>query len=235
MVLGEGQVILTAHQGQYLPWLGLFAKIAQADLFCLLDTVQYERKSFENRNWIKTQQGRLMLTVPVESTGHFEKTGGEIRIVRTGWARKHLRSIELAYGKAPYFKDNFEGLKAILEYPYEKLVDLNRAILAFGLERFGIQTPFVMASNHAFVGHKSDLIIDMCRKLDAGHYIFGALGEDYADRDAFARAGIMIEFQNYQHPVYEQQWGQFVPNMSFVDCLFNCGPKAKEIFRGQAV
>ncbi len=228
----EETVILSAHQPVYLPWLGLFSKIAQADLFCIFDIVQYGAKSWENRNFIKTQNGPLMLTVPVESNGHFGKTGGEIRIVKNGWARKHCRSIELAYAKAPYYKDYIERIEEILMHGHDLLSELNYDLLKFGLASFGITTPLVRASKFDFDGEKSALVLDMCVKLGATKYLFGAMGEDYADKEEFAAAGIELEFQDYQHPTYPQLHGEFYPRMAFIDLLFNEGPLAGSIIKG---
>lgn len=223
------EVRLTAHQATYLSWLGLFDKIAHADLFCLFDVCQYERKSFENRNIIKTNSGLLMLTVPVESKGHFETKGKDVKICPTGWARKHLRSIELAYSKAPYYDAYIGGLESILTSNYEYLADLNLEILRWGMKSFGIKTPIVRASDYDFQGVKSGLVLDMCLKLGASEYVFGALGSDYADKEAFAEAGVGIEFQDYNHPVYPQLFGQFAPYVSFIDLLLNCGPNSRRI------
>lgn len=216
-------MILTSHQPTYLSWCGLFDKVARADLFCVLDTVQYERRSWENRNQIKTNQGALMLSVPVESRGHFEKTGGTIRIIPDGWARKHVRSIELAYLKAPYFDEYYEEIRFILMRGHEFLVDLNMDLLHFFLKWLGIKTRVVRASGYEFQGEKSGLVLDMCQKLGATRYIFGSQGRSYADVDAFNRAGIEVEFQDYHHPEYPQLHGPFLPNMSALDILFNCG------------
>lgn len=221
-------LVLTAHQPQYLPGLRLFAKIAQADTFCLLDTVQYERKSWENRNYIKTQHGPLMLTVPVASHEHFKKTGGDIEIIRTGWQRKHLRSIALAYGNAEFFEMYMPDLERIIGGDHVLLADLNKELLSYMLACFGITTKILIASDFAFKGEKSFLVLDMCKQLGATKYIFGALGEDYADKQAFADAGIEIEFQDYKHPVYDQLHGEFAANMSAIDLLMNCGPYARD-------
>ena len=100
-------MILTAHQPVYLPWLGLFHKIARADLFCYFDIVQYQRKDYNNRNKIKTSNGALWLSVPVESKGHLDKNVSDILIIQDNWVTKHLKSIELNYKKAPFFKELF--------------------------------------------------------------------------------------------------------------------------------
>jgi hypothetical protein len=223
-------MLLTAHQPVYLPWLGLFHKIALADLFCYFDIAQYQTKDYNNRNKIKTHTGEIWLTVPVESKNHFEKSVGEIRIVANGWQRKHFKSIQLSYQKAPYFKQYVEGLEQILvSGSFETLADLNLSILRLLLGYLSIDTPIVKASDYAFVGSKSDLVLDMCVRLNADGYIFGARGRDYANVGTFRASGVEPLFQDYQHPQYRQLHGEFLPYMSVIDLLFNEGPRARGI------
>jgi hypothetical protein len=223
-------VILTAHQPVYLPWLGLFHKIAMADLFCYFDIVQYQTKDYNNRNKIKTHSGEIWLSVPVESKQHFEKSVGEIRIVQNGWQRKHFKSIQLTYQKAAYFREYSPGLEALLiGQSFETLSDLNLAILRFLMGCLGIHTPIVKATEYSFQGSKSDLVLDMCLQLKAEAYIFGAQGRDYADVEKFRAAGVEPFFQDYRHPVYRQLHGEFLPYMSVIDLLFNEGPRSREI------
>jgi hypothetical protein len=222
-------MILTAHQPVYLPWLGLFHKIALADLFCIFDIAQYQTKDYNNRNKIKTNTGAIWLSVPVESKEHFTKRICDIRIINNGWNRKHLKSIQLAYQKAPFFKEHIGRLEEILAAQYDFLTDLNTEILRYSLDALGIHVPIVKASDYDFEGYKSDLVLDMCVKLKADDYIFGAQGKSYADVPSFTEKGIGVHFQNYIHPEYHQLHGEFEPYMSLIDLLFNEGPRSKEI------
>jgi hypothetical protein len=223
-------MILTAHQPVYLPWLGLFHKIALADLFCYFDIAQYQTKDFNNRNKIKTHSGEIWLSVPVESKNHFSKSVGEIRVVQDGWQRKHFKSISMAYQKAPYFSDYIGQMEELLTMQsFETLSDLNLGILRFAMRNLEIWTPIVKASDYSFHGVKSDLVLDMCRQLNADVYIFGSQGRDYADVDSFKACGIEPYFQDYRHPQYRQLHGEFKPFMSVIDLLFNEGPRSREI------
>ena len=227
-------MILTAHQSTYLSWLGLFDKIARADKFCIFDDVQLERHGFENRNKIKTANGPQWLTVPIQMKGHTSRPAREVLICNdSSWARKHLRSIELAYQKAPYFDLYFPSLKEIYAREWTTLVGLNTALLKFFLNALDIRVELVTASEQGFKGSKSDLVLDMCKSLGATEYIFGAQGKDYADVQAFEDAGIKVHFQDFRHPVYNQLHGEFVPNMSAIDLLMNCGPEFSRILVGE--
>ena len=222
-------VILSAHQPVYLPWLGLFHKIALADIFCFFDIVQYQRKDFNNRNKIKTSAGPIWLSVPVKSSGRFDCLITDIEIVNNEWNKKHLKSIELNYKKTPYFDQYYYDLKKILDTPYQYLADLNFDILIYVLDLLNIGTKIVKASDFSFGGTKSDLVLDMCIQLNADIYIFGENGKNYANIDTFTSVGIRPYFQSYNHPVYNQTKGKFIPYMSVFDLLFNEGQNSKNI------
>lgn len=223
-------MILTAHQPVYLPWLGLFHKIALSDAYCYFDDVQYQVKDFNSRNKIKTANGDTWLTVPVLTNGYREKKIREIEINNTiNWRKKHWKSIYLNYKKAPYFDKYANFLEQTYKRDWQFLSELNEYMLKWFLDQLGIKIDYSKASELKFQGYKSELVLDMCKKLKADIYIFGALGKDYAEKEKFAAAGVKIYFQDYQHPVYPQLHGEFLPYMSIIDLLFNEGDKSLEI------
>lgn len=222
--------ILTAHQPVYLPWCGLIHKIALADEFVVFDAVQYLKKDWNNRNKIKTAQGPSWLTVPVQSHGKFDQLLIDVKIDNEqNWRKKHLRAFELNYSKTPFFDQYMPFMHDLYAREWESLVDLNNHILFYILKEMGINIPIVHAHEHDFKGSKSALVQNMCEQLNADLYIFGAMGKDYADLEAFKQAGIDLYFQSYQHPEYPQRFGKFEPYMTVFDLLFNCGPESYDI------
>jgi hypothetical protein len=215
-------VILSAHQPAYLPWLGYFDKIARVDIFVYLDTVQFEKNSFINRNQIKTPQGALWLTIPVKTKGHIS---GSLRTTEIDdsqpWRTKHLKSIEMNYRKAPHFDKCFPKIEALLNIPESNLANYCLYQLRFWLNELGIDTPVVRSSELPIVRTKSDLVFDLCKYFDAQHYLSGALGRDYLVEDDFSKAGIAIEYQSFKSSVYPQLWGAFIPNLGILDLWMN--------------
>lgn len=209
---------LSAHQPAYLPWLGYFDKIARADVFIYLDTVQFEKNSFINRNQIKTPQGPLWLTVPVKTKGH---TSGSLRTTeideRQPWRVKHLKSIEMNYRKAARFDECFPKIEALLSMPESNLAEYCWHQLRFWLDELGIVTRIVRSSELPIANLKSDLVLELCQYFGAQHYLSGALGRDYLIEDDFSKTGIVIEYQSFKSPVYPQLWGAFMPNLSILD------------------
>lgn len=215
-------MIMSAHQPAYLPWLGYFDKIKRSDVFIFLDTVQYEKNSYTNRNKIKTQNGPIWLSIPVIKTDHFEKIMSEMPIdSKSNWRRKHLNSIQMSYSKAMHFKELFPKLQDLYSRDYDNIVDATWYHLMFWLDVLDIHTKIIKSSTLNVHSKKSDLVFDLCRAVDADYYISGALGRNYMEVEKFNSAGIQVEFQDYQHPVYKQLYGDFIPNMGIVDFAMN--------------
>jgi hypothetical protein len=223
-------MILTAHQPVYLPWIGLFHKIALADKFVFFNEVQYLPKDWMNRNKIKTAVDEIWLTVPVLRKGYRERKTSEIEINNsTNWKKKHLQSILLNYKKTPFFENYAPFFEDVYNKEWQYLADLNEYMLRWFLEQLNIKVEFLKASDYNFQGAKSDLVLDMCKQLGSNMYIFGSLGIDYANVDDFTKADIAVFFQDYKHPTYPQLHDSFVSHLSIVDLLFNCGPISLDI------
>jgi hypothetical protein len=214
---------LSAHQPAYLPWLGYFDKIARVDVFVFLDTVQFEKNSFINRNQIKTPQGPLWLTIPVKTKGHMS---GSLRTTMIDdsqpWRSKHLKSIEMNYRKAPRFEECFPKFRDLLNMPESNLATLCLHQLRFWLDELGINgTRIVRSSELPITSTKSDFVLDLCRYFGARQYLSGALGRDYLVDADFSKAGIAVEYQRFKCSVYPQLWGEFAPNLGVLDWWMN--------------
>jgi hypothetical protein len=219
-------VIVSIHQPAYLPWLGYLARVAASDVFVFLDTVQFEKNSFVNRNRIKTANGPIWLTVPVLQRGHMAKRLTEIEIdPQQDWRKKHLRSIEMNYRKTTGFADRFPRLTALYAEEDALLTDFSWRQFRFWLGELGITTRVVRASELAVGGQKSDLVLAICQHLGASHYISGPLGRGYLKEEEFAGAGIKVSYQEFVHPEYPQLYGDFLPAMGVVDYWFNSGDR----------
>lgn len=223
-------MLVAIHQPQYLPWLGYLDKIDRADVFVILDTVQFKKNEWQNRNRIRTAQGCQWVTVPV--LHRFGQPINEVRINASGdWAAKHLRAIEMHYARAPHREPFLDGLRAIFRRPWERLSDLNVTVLHWLLEAYGITTPLHMASEMRLRDEPTARLIDICRAVGGTGYLAGAGAAGYMDLPRFEASGIRLEAQDFHHPVYPQCYTPFVPGMAAIDLLFTCGGEALRLLR----
>ncbi len=215
-------MIVSMHQPAYLPWLGYFDRIAQSDRFVFLDSVQFEKNSLTNRNRLKSAGQTFWLTVPVLHKGHTASTLRELRIDGSrNWRRKHLNGIYHSYRKAPRFEECYAKLQTLFEPEHEFLSDLCWDHLEFWVGEFGLEVPLIRSSDLPVRSRKSQLVLDICRYLEADRYLSGPFGRDYLDMSAFGEAGIDVSFQSFTQPPYRQLHGAFVPNLSVVDMWMN--------------
>ena len=225
-------MIVAIHQPQYLPWLGYFHKLLQADVFCFLDNVQYKKNEWQNRNRIKTAQGRQWITVPVKY--RFPQTIRTVKINNTeDWNRKHLQTLMTHYRKAPFYSDFIGFFQGIYSQNWEYLFKLNVALVNKLIRLLGIDSKkTVLASELKNLSDDpTERLIDICESLGGDTYLSGPDGANYLDVERFTRRQINIIFQEFTHPVYPQLYGEFLSHLSVVDLLFNCGPESIKILQ----
>lgn len=224
---------VSINQPAYLPWLGYFDKIQRADVHVILDNVQFEKNSYINRNKVKCKEGEMWITVPVKTSGKFGNL--EIRKLEISqgrnWQRKHWNAIECNYSKCRYFETYAEEYAELYRQEWTSFMPLTLSLLEKHLKHLDIATKIVRSSDLKATGKKSDLILNICKELDATEYISGKFGKDYLRTDDFAENKIEISYQNYIHPKYEQRWKGFMSNLAVIDLLFNEGTKSREIIR----
>lgn len=224
---------LVVLQPGYLPWLGFFDQLRRADVFVYYDDVQFDKHGWRNRNRIKTPAGPLWLTVPVLHHGRGPVAINETLIDNTTpWARKHVRSLKQYYAKAPYAQRYLPELEEILSRPWTHLVDLDLAVAGAMAGWLELPPPALRTSELGIGGGQSQRLIDLCRHFGATHYLSGNAASDYLDVALFHEQGVEVVWQDYQHPTYPQQYGAFVPFLSSIDLLLNCGERSAQILKG---
>lgn len=224
-------MILAAHQLHYLPWFRYFHKIAFCDTFVVLDNIQFNKNGWQNRNKIKGPAGAALLTVPVVQK--FQQSLSEVRIdSKQPWGRKHWGTLRSNYAKAPYFKEHEAFFREVYEQPWEFLNELNYEVLFYLLKVLGLHIRVVRSSDLDLKEEGTERLVSICKELGARAYLTGAYAAQvYLDPSPFKREGIELVFQEFECPAYPQLYPEtgFVPELSVVDLLFNCGPRSLEI------
>ena len=233
-------MLVAVHQPHYVPWLGYLDRMAKADLFIVLDHVQFERRNYQNRTMIRLEDEGRWLTVPVVQVSQketiLEKRVDNSELGSRMWGPTHFKTLKYAYRKSAHFDDYAPRLEQILCARWEKLVDLDLAMLDFLREEFEIRTPLRRSSTMKAQGARSELLLNLCKEVGAGSSFLGGLGGSraYLDLAAFASAGIGVQWQEFVHPVYPQGGEGFIKGLMSLDLLFNCGPRSREIFWGMS-
>jgi hypothetical protein len=224
-------MFVTIHQPEHLPWLGFFDKLRQVDLFVLLDTTQFAKDDFQNRNRVKTAAGPAWVSVPVYKRGRSEQLILDVAICNDrNWRNQCWALISRSYADAPYFEQHRPFFAELYRRDWTSLAELNITLIAYLAEQLGLGGRFVRASTLGVCERGPTRVnLAICRAVGATAYLSGRAGRDYLDESQFAEHGIAVRYQEFRHPVYPQLWGPFAPAMSSLDLLFNCGPDSRRL------
>jgi hypothetical protein len=224
-------MIVSANQPYFFPYPGFFYKAHRSDVFVILDDVQFPRgTTWITRNRFKNHRGSLWMTLPVRKKGLGLQKINTVRICQDGrWAKKHLQSLKNAYANAPYVKDHLNFLEGLFSTKFEKLMDVNLKIIRYLMKHLQIDAKIILSSELDIKAKGDQLLVEMCRKLGASRFLAQSPAIKYLDADKFQKAGIRLTDVKPPSPVYPQLWGSFIPNLSALDLVLNCGSKAHDI------
>ncbi|MCA9409848.1 MAG: WbqC family protein [Candidatus Omnitrophica bacterium] len=228
MMEGKGQVReplrVAIHQPNFNPYLGVIAKYLLADRIVHLDTVQFVKNEFQNRNKVVLNGQPHWLTVPVIHSSQ-QRMNEVVIDNRRPWRRKHLKTLEQGYSKTPCFSTVFPWLQSVYDFSADLLIDWNLNFLGSLLEFMEITTSATLASDMGAMPNDPDgRLIALCRELGGEVYIAGGGGLDYMNRQDWDRSGIQVQFVQFDHPTYPQGGDPFVPFCGILDCLFRFPP-----------
>lgn len=213
------------HQPNYIPWCGYFYKIFQSDIFVFLDDAQYEKNGYSDRNTIKTPQGQCYLKIPVKKEGLTTTYNDTFLKDELRWREKHLKTIEMNYKRTSYYDEIMPYLKELYYAKCSTLSEFNINVISELSYLMGLKTRFVRSSELEITGRSTERLINIIQSLNGDTYISGNGAIKYQDEKLFKENKIILQYSNFLHPIYEQQWGGFLTNLSILDILFNNGLK----------
>lgn len=220
------------HQPDFIPYLGFFHRLLHADLFVVLDDVQFLRRGWHHRDQIKTPNGEKWLTIGIKRAPQNTNID-KILLNSDNWKEQHLNLIEFNYKKSKYFSEIFPYIESLYSSKFEKMIDFNMASIKILMKLFDINIPMEYSSKFQIKSKSNQLLVDILDSVDATHYLSGVGAKDYFDSTPFDEANLKVIWQDFKHPVYPQLYGEFIPYLSSIDLLFNCGiDKSREILKG---
>jgi len=219
------------HQPDFLPYLGFFHRFINADLWVILDNVQYLNRGWHSRDQIKVNNGSSWLKVATKKTPR-NTLINQVQLANTNWKNDNINLISHNYNKTAFYHEIMPCIEELYSFECINLIDFNLKSIDMLCNLFDISIPQIIASNLNPEGKSNELLINILKKVDAKIYLSGVGAKTYMQDNLFADAGIEIIYQSYTPPVYPQLYGDFIPNLSAIDILFNCGiQKSREILR----
>ena len=223
------------HQPDFLSYLGFFHRLLHADLYIVLDDVQFVKgtsQSWMNRDKIKTSNGKQWITVNVKKSPSRTNIDKILLSDTVNWRNQNLEIMKQNYKKSDYFKEVFQHIEELYNKNFDKLSDFNLASIEMLNKLFDIKIDIVFSSNLKSTTTKNERLVELLKQVNATHYLSGIGAKDYHSDKPFEKENIEVIWQDFKHPVYPQLHGEFIPYLSSIDLLFNCGiKKSREIIR----
>lgn len=221
-------MIIGISQPTFMPYAGYFGLLDYVDCFVFLDDVQFDKRSWQQRNYIFLDKKAYLLTVPVLSKGKFHQKISNVKILNNKSKEKILLKIHCAYKNSKFFSRYFKKIKNIFEESNGLLLDLNIKIIKFLVEEFGISTKLNFLSKTNINSKKIKLIYDICKKFNATEYISTIGAKDYMGKiREIPNTSIKINYFKFNHKTEYSKNQQ----LSAIDLLFNEGPNSINIIR----
>lgn len=225
------KVIIT--QSNYVPWKGYFDNIAQCDTFVVFDDMQYTRRDWRNRNYIKTQQGLKWLTIPVEVKGkYFQKINTTI-VSDTQWNNDHWQQLKQNYRKAPFFNEFAPWVESLYKSAnFLTLTEINVFFLKEICEFLEIKTKFIDSREFVLLDDKTDRLVAICKDLNATDYYTGPAAKSYMEEALFEKEAIKVHYFDYSgYSEYAQLFPPFEHSVCIWDLIFNVGRNSKKYLK----
>jgi hypothetical protein len=219
--------VVAIHQPTFLPWLGWFDKLSRAETLVLLDAVQFPKKggTWMNRVRMLVNGTPTWVTMPVDRKYHGLLLVREARIDdQKPWRDRILKTVGASYGRSPYFDEVYPQVEELIRLPTDRVAELNEASVRGIATGVGLDTgKLVRQSDLGVEGGGTDLLVALCKALDASSYMTGDGAGEYLEPEKFEAAGIELVEQRFDPPHYPQLADEYVPGLSVVDALMNCG------------
>ena len=220
--------VVAIHQPNFFPWLGYFDKIVRADVFVVLDHVQFPKSegNWSNRVKLAVNNAPSWFTMPVVRAYEGFRRIDEMQIDNSApWRKKLLQLLRTNYGKALAFGAAFPVVESWVEHPAALLADYNLHAITGICDRLRLRSSHIVRSSTLGVdGAKTDLLVNIVKAVDGTVYLSGDGSAGYQEDAAFQAAGIDVVYQRFTHPVYPQRTGaEFMPGLSVLDAIFHCG------------
>ena len=222
-------------QPMYFPWVGMLEQMRLADVFVYLDDAQFSKGGFFNRVQVKTDRGTLWLTVPL-AENKLGQALNQSRLATHGWRRKHLNTLRQFYASASFSEEMLSVAGTVLSEESESLASISVASMEALAEFFKVLPGMTLQSSEMeVVGSGSERVLAICQSLDATRYVTGHGAADYLDHASFEKAGITVEYMDYEKREYPQLHGAFTPFVSALDLLANCGQSGRDVIAPRTV
>lgn len=222
-------------QSNYVPWKGYFDLIGNSDICVFLDSVQFTKNDWRNRNRIITRRGELRwMSIPVGQS--IQRKIRDVDLPAGSWRDKHLEMFEAAYSESPFYAEASEVLDHGLASSESGLSGLNQSIIAHVTENY-VSNKVEFLNDVDVIDKPSDLeknarLVEILRQLGATQYLSGPSAKSYINTHEIEKIGVEVKYANYEnYKKYRQSGEEFHDHVTFLDVIAWNGLQSSEFLK----
>jgi len=203
------QAIITSA---YLGSVGYYSFLANFDKILIEQYDSYHKQTYRNRCRILAANGPLDLIIPVVKESGHKTLMKDVKIdYATRWQNIHWRSLYSSYNSSPFFEFYSEYFNPFYQEKWEFLFDYNLELMELIMNLLQLPQKYILTEQ--FI-KEYDTYIDLRNEISK-------------KKIAYNEEGIQLKFHRYTQTFADKF--EFIPDLSIVDLLFNCGPDSEII------
>jgi len=220
-------------QPTYLPWAGYFNLMIKSDIFIILDDVQFEKQSWQNRNRILQNGKEVVLSIPLQSMLKITKIM-DVKVHNNKWKKKHYQSIVQSYAKSKYKDELLMLIEPVYDLKSEYLIDYTIFFIERIIHCLELNVKVVRSSSIKVNSTRSQRLIDICLQVGVTDYLSPEGSRDYLEEDGLIPNDLLnLEYQTFIAREYSQINSlDFISHLSVIDIIANMGIKELKKYIG---
>lgn len=221
-------------QPYFFPYIGYWQLINAVDTFVILDDVNFIMRGWINRNNILLNGKTYLFSIPLDKPSQNKLICDTKLKFPEVEKLNFLKTIQLAYKKAPYFDDVYPIFSKIILTDDDDLTNFIHESLVEVCEYLELKTKFLRSSEIEKDNSlkAEEKIIEICKKLNTDMYINLAGGKELYNHNNFEKENLTLRFINidFDNIQYKQFKNEFIQGLSFLDIImFNSKEEIKSL------
>jgi hypothetical protein len=222
-------ITVSIHQPNFFPWLGYFDKINRSEKFIFLtSSLRSKNDKYLTRTKILNNNSKPQyLSIPL---GSQQILINQLMMPTDyKWKLKTLNIIKESYRNSYYFDEIYNDIEELLKHEHDYFVGFSINIIKFFILKLNIDTEIYVDNDFdQSFGESNQRNVKLCKIVGGNIYLSGNGAKVYNDHSFFKDNSLDLIYQDYIPPTYKQNSHKFIPGLSIIDVIFNCGYKVTE-------
>lgn len=221
-------MIVSIHQPNFFPWLGFFNKVNSSNMFIFLTEAKRSKNDkYLTRSLILNNHSKKYLSIPL-GPKQLKIKNLELPL-GSKWRVDMLNLLHASYSKSKYYDEMLSDIEKLIMFDCQYFSEFSLNAIYFFMKNLKIEKNYSIDSDfNADFGEGTSRLVNLCKEVNASKYLSGQGAKSYINEESFLNNDIDLIYQDFSPRPYEQLSKKFIPGLSIIDVLFNCGYELTE-------